>query len=187
VVTVPWILLSLLAVALAAAVVKLASDQGARVVAMSATALAMLLISPVSWSHHWVWVAAVLPAFAWTLRDIPDRHRLLRGVMTAVFALSVLAFCFSPKSIGLAFGAENLDIQTPGLWIMASSAGVFCAAAILLCWLAALRRGALARNEPVIAGPYSATPTAAPTPMPTATPSATSTSAEGARPQPLLG
>jgi alpha-1,2-mannosyltransferase len=183
--TVPWILLSLLAVALAATVVKLASDQGARVVAMSATALAMLLISPVSWSHHWVWVAAVLPAFAWTLRDMPDRHRLLRGVMTTVFALSVLAFCFSPKSIGLAFGAENLDIQTPGLWIMASSAGVFCAAAILLCWLAALRRGALARNEPVIAGPYSATPSAAP--IPTATPSATSTSAEGARPQPLLG
>jgi alpha-1,2-mannosyltransferase len=142
-VTFPWLLLSLLVVACAAAVIKLASDQGARVVAASATALAMLLISPVSWSHHWVWVAAVLPAFAWTLREIPDRFRRLRVVMTSVLLLSVLAFLFSPKTIGLAFGAKNLDIQTPGLWIMASSAGAFCGAAILLCWLAALRRGAL--------------------------------------------
>ena len=142
-VTVPWLLLSFLVVAFAAAVIKLASDQGARVVAASATALAMLLISPVSWSHHWVWVAAILPAFAWTLREIPDRFRRLRIVMTSVLLLSVLAFLFSPKTIGLAFGAKNLDIQTPGLWIMASSAGAFCGAAILLCWLAALRRGAL--------------------------------------------
>lgn len=147
-VTVPWMLLSLLVVALAAAVIKLASDQGARVVAMSATALAMLLISPVSWSHHWVWVAAVLPAFAWTLRETPERYRRLRAGMTSVLLLSVLVFFFSPKSIGMAFGAENLDIQTPGPWIMASSAGVFCAGAVLLCWLAVLRRGALAPAEP---------------------------------------
>ena len=74
-VTVPWLALSLLVVGLGAAVIKTASDQGARVVAISATALTMLLISPVSWSHHWVWMAAVLPAFAWTLRETPRRHR----------------------------------------------------------------------------------------------------------------
>jgi len=148
-VTAPWIFLSLLVVALAAAVIRLASDQGARVVAVSATALAMLLISPVSWSHHWVWVAAVLPAFAWTLRETPERYARLRRALTTVLLLSVLVFSFSPKSIGMAFGAENLDIQTPGLWIMASSAGVFCAAAVLLCWLVVLRRGALAPAEPL--------------------------------------
>jgi alpha-1,2-mannosyltransferase len=147
VVTLPWLLLSTLVVVLAAAVIKLATDQGARVVAMSATALAMLLISPVSWSHHWVWIAAVLPAFAWTLRETPARYRRLRTAMTAVLLLSVLVFVFSPKTIGTAFEAENLDVQTPGLWIMASSAGVFCAAAILMCWLAVLRRGALAPDE----------------------------------------
>ncbi|MDQ0677431.1 alpha-1,2-mannosyltransferase [Arthrobacter pascens] len=152
-VTVPWLILSLLAVALAAGVIRLASDQGSRAVAVSATALAMLLISPVSWSHHWVWVAAVLPAFAWTLRETPDRNRLLRSAMTSVLLLSVLVFVFSPKSIGMAFDAEDLDIQTPGLWIMASSAGAFCAGAILLCWLAALRRGALASAEPDVEAP----------------------------------
>ncbi|HYH77686.1 MAG TPA: hypothetical protein VD841_09330, partial [Arthrobacter sp.] len=117
--------------------------------AMSATALAMLLISPVSWSHHWVWITAVLPAFAWTLRETPARCHRLRTAMTAVLLVSVLVFVFSPKTIGMAFDAENLDVQTPGLWIMASSAGVLCAVAVLLCWLAVLRRGALATDEPL--------------------------------------
>jgi alpha-1,2-mannosyltransferase len=142
-VTVPWLLLSLLVVMLAAVIIKAASDQGARVVAISATALTMLLISPVSWSHHWVWVAAVLPSFAWTLRETPARYRVARWLMGGVLGLSVLVFLFSPKTIGTALGAENLDVQTPGLWIMASSAGVFCALAILACWLVAVRRGSL--------------------------------------------
>lgn len=143
-VTVPWLALSMLVVALAAGIIKAASDQGARVVAISTTALTMLLISPVSWSHHWVWVAAVLPAFAWTLRETPHRHRGMRWLMGAVLGISVLVFLFSPKTIGTALGAEDLNIQTPGLWIMASSAGVFCAVAIMVCWLLVLRRGSLA-------------------------------------------
>ncbi|WP_426979993.1 glycosyltransferase 87 family protein (plasmid) [Pseudarthrobacter sp. O4] len=142
--TAPWLVLSLLVVALAAVIIKTAGDQGARVVAISTTALTMLLISPVSWSHHWVWVAAVLPAFAWTLRETPERYRITRLLMGGVLGISVLVFLFSPKTIGAALGAENLDIQTPGLWIMASSAGVFCALAILVCWLVVLRRGSLA-------------------------------------------
>jgi alpha-1,2-mannosyltransferase len=146
-VTLPWIVLNLLVVALCAVVVKLASDQGARLVAISATALAMLLISPVSWSHHWVWMAAVLPAFAWTLRETPRRYRTTRGIMAGVLGGSVLVFLFSPKTIGTALGAENLNLQTPGLWIMASSAGVFCALALLACWLVVLRRGSLMRGS----------------------------------------
>lgn len=138
--TAPWLVLSLLVVALAAVIVKTASDQGARVIAISTTALTMLLISPVSWSHHWVWVAVVLPAFAWTLRGTPERYRATRLLMGGVLGISVLVFLFSPKTIGTALGAENLDVQTPGPWIMASSAGVFCALAILACWLVVLRR-----------------------------------------------
>ena len=142
-VTAPWLALSLLLVALGAAVIKAASDQGARVVAISATALTMLLISPISWSHHWVWMAAVLPAFAWTMRETPLRHRKTRWLMGGVLGASIMVFLFSPKAIGTLFGAENLNVQTPGLWIMASSAGVFCALAIMACWLVVLRRGSL--------------------------------------------
>ncbi|MEN8581557.1 DUF2029 domain-containing protein [Arthrobacter sp. KBS0703] len=142
-VTVPWLALSLLVVALGAAVIKAASDQGARVLAISATALTMLLICPVSWSHHWVWMAGVLPAFAWTLRETPHSHRMTRWLMGGILGASVMVFLFSPKVIGTLFGAENLNVQTPGLWIMASSTGVFCALAILACWLVVLRRGSL--------------------------------------------
>ncbi|MDQ0755407.1 glycosyltransferase 87 family protein [Arthrobacter sp. B3I4] len=145
-VTVPWLVMSVLVVALAASIIKTASEQGARVVAISATALTMLLISPVSWSHHWVWVAMVLPAFAWTLRETPRRYRGTRWLLGTVLGVSVLVFLFSPKTIGTALGAQNLDLQTPDLWIMASSAGVFCAVALMLCWLFVLRRGSLARD-----------------------------------------
>ena len=143
-VTIPWLLLSVLVVGVGAMVIKAASDQGARVVAISATALTMLLISPVSWSHHWVWMAAVLPAFAWTLRETPHRQRLTRWLLGGVLGVSIIVFFFSPKSIGEALGAENLDFQTPEPWLMASSAGVFCALAILACWLVVLRRNSLA-------------------------------------------
>lgn len=142
-VTVPWLVLSLLVVALGAAVIRIASRQGARVVAICATALTMLLISPVSWSHHWVWMAAVLPALAWTLRETPRRHMATRSLMGCLLGVSIVVFFFSPKTIGAALGAENLDLQTPGLWIMASSAGVFCGLAILACWFVVLRRGNL--------------------------------------------
>lgn len=149
-VTVPWLALSLATVVLAAFLIRAASSQGARVIAMSTTALTMLLISPVSWSHHWVWMAVVLPAFAWTIKETPGRYRAQRIVMTAVLVVSTLVFFYSPKTIGSALGAADLNVQTPGLWIMASSAGVFCAVAILVCWLVALRRDAVQIEVPDI-------------------------------------
>ena len=113
-VTVPWLALSLLVVGLGAAVIKTASDQGARVVAISATALTMLLISPVSWSHHWVWMAAVLPAFAWTLRETPRRHRVMRWVMGGVLGASTVVFLFSPKTIGTRSEPRTSTSRRPG-------------------------------------------------------------------------
>jgi alpha-1,2-mannosyltransferase len=146
-VTLPWLALSLGTLVLAAFLIRAASQQGARVVAVSTTALAMLLISPVSWSHHWVWMAVVLPAFAWTIKDTPVRLKAQRTVMSAVLVLATLVFFFSPKTIGTMLGAADLNVQTPGVWIMASSAGVFCAVAILACWLGALRRNAIRTDE----------------------------------------
>jgi len=68
-------------------------------------------------------------------------------VMSAVLVLATLVFFFSPKTIGTMLGAADLNVQTPGVWIMASSAGVFCAVAILACWLGALRRNAIRTDE----------------------------------------
>ncbi|MGK8521856.1 glycosyltransferase 87 family protein [Nocardia asteroides] len=58
--TVLWITLSVLAVALAAVWMRRLIDAGAPVAALLVNAAAVLLVSPVSWSHHWVWIAPAL-------------------------------------------------------------------------------------------------------------------------------
>jgi alpha-1,2-mannosyltransferase len=146
----PWLLLSLTLVAATAVVIKLADSRGLNLVAVAATALLMVLISPVSWSHHWVWVAVLLPLLARTVRDLPAQLRGLRRTGAALLAVSVLVFFYSPKTIGMLFGAPDLDSQEPELWLMASSAGVFCGVAMLLYWLAVL--WARRRAEPELTG-----------------------------------
>ncbi|MEU6565147.1 glycosyltransferase 87 family protein [Nocardia nova] len=58
--TVIWILLSLIAIGLAALWMKRLLDNGHNVSALLVNSAAVLLVSPVSWSHHWVWVAPAL-------------------------------------------------------------------------------------------------------------------------------
>nr|WP_052478371.1 glycosyltransferase 87 family protein [Kibdelosporangium sp. MJ126-NF4]CEL17947.1 Probable conserved integral membrane protein [Kibdelosporangium sp. MJ126-NF4]CTQ90825.1 Probable conserved integral membrane protein [Kibdelosporangium sp. MJ126-NF4] len=50
-------------------------------IAFSVTALAMLLVSPISWSHHWVWCVPILVIFA------AQGHRILAAVGTILFLL----------------------------------------------------------------------------------------------------
>jgi len=56
-----------------------------RLLAVAATAVTGLLVSPVSWSHHWVWIAVVVVALA----DLALRYRswLTFGLAVAVDAL----------------------------------------------------------------------------------------------------
>ncbi|HEX4703913.1 MAG TPA: glycosyltransferase 87 family protein [Pseudonocardiaceae bacterium] len=42
-----------------------------QVLALSLNAVCGLLVSPISWSHHWVWIVVVLPAFAVLPRRMP--------------------------------------------------------------------------------------------------------------------
>jgi alpha-1,2-mannosyltransferase len=59
----PWIAVSAVALVLGMAAAVLLDRAGYPVPALLATALTGLLISPISWDHHWVWVA---PAVAVT-------------------------------------------------------------------------------------------------------------------------
>jgi alpha-1,2-mannosyltransferase len=59
--------------------------------ALSLNALGALLISPMSWSHHWVWCAPALL----TLADLGRRHRN-RLVMTAA-ACGLVIFAVAPQ------------------------------------------------------------------------------------------
>ncbi|GAA1343509.1 hypothetical protein GCM10009611_17200 [Arthrobacter roseus] len=141
-----WLLLSLATLALAGVVIKMADDDGARLAAVSATALLMLLVSPVSWSHHWVWAALFLPVHFLQVRQVPQRAVGLTAAGWILLAASVAVFFASPKKIGKLFGSEDLNSQIPELWLMASSAGVFCAVALLVYWLLVLRKIRRAAN-----------------------------------------
>jgi alpha-1,2-mannosyltransferase len=55
-----WVLLSLATVALAWVVVVQARQAGEELTALLAVAVAGLLVSPISWAHHWVWIAPAL-------------------------------------------------------------------------------------------------------------------------------
>ena len=59
--------------------------------ALSLNAFAALLISPVSWSHHWVWCAPGLL----TLADLGRRHR--RRLAVAAAACGLVLFAAAPQ------------------------------------------------------------------------------------------
>jgi alpha-1,2-mannosyltransferase len=59
-----WVLLSLLVVGLALVAAVKARRAGDDVAAFLVVAVAGLLVSPVSWGHHWIWIAPALTLFA---------------------------------------------------------------------------------------------------------------------------
>jgi len=134
----PWLLLSLLMTAAAAVIIRLAGNRGDLLTALSATALLMLLISPVSWSHHWVWVALFIPVLWRNIADFTQPGTGVRIWGKVLLGSSFVVFLLSPKAIGWLMGAPDLDSQLPEAWLMASSAGVFWGVGLMVWWLAAL-------------------------------------------------
>lgn len=61
----PWLAVAAVVAALGLAVAVAAELRGARAWAVCACAVTALLISPVSWTHHWVWCVPVV-ALLWT-------------------------------------------------------------------------------------------------------------------------
>jgi alpha-1,2-mannosyltransferase len=99
---------ALLAIPVALAVRRL-HRRGQEVPALLMTAFFGLLVSPVSWSHHWVWVA---PLVGYLLARLPEpmppglaRVRALAGLgaLVAVFASGILLIIGNGPGVG--FGA----------------------------------------------------------------------------------
>jgi alpha-1,2-mannosyltransferase len=82
-----WLALSALVLMVAITGMRRALATSAAVWALSLNAVAALLISPVSWSHHWVWVA---PA-GLTLAVLGWRRRRLGVLLAAAAGLAVFA------------------------------------------------------------------------------------------------
>ncbi|RBO86986.1 alpha-1,2-mannosyltransferase [Nocardia puris] len=91
-----WITLSLIAIALAAVWMHRLIQAGATVAALLVNAAAILLVSPVSWSHHWVWIAPALLVAADALARIRVGTRRGRGFTATVLGFTVL-FLIGPQ------------------------------------------------------------------------------------------
>ncbi len=87
--TAVWLAASALIAVVALIAIQNAVRGGRTVTALALTACTELLVSPVSWSHHWVWAAPVLMCALlkfWRRRTLEGtRPLLIAGLVTVVF------------------------------------------------------------------------------------------------------
>ena len=150
--SVVWALGVLLVLVLAWIAMRRATESGSPAGALVINALAELLISPISWTHHWVWIVPVLVAFGAVGRRTGLRRvRATTNVAFVLFALGPQ--WFFPH-------ADNRELHW-ALWEqLVGSAYVWFALAILI--LAALPHrsptppcSALAPDQPTPPDPWS--------------------------------
>jgi alpha-1,2-mannosyltransferase len=135
-----WLVLSLALAAVAALVIKWTVAAEENFVAVSATAVLMLLISPVSWSHHWVWMAVALPSMAFAMHRVPSRRGKMRLAGWIIVAVTAVAFYLTPKYLAMMAGAQEWGKDPQTQWqLMVTSLGVLCGVALLVYWAVAYR------------------------------------------------
>jgi alpha-1,2-mannosyltransferase len=91
-----WLAAVLLAVALTGLALRASARSADALAAVVAVEILGLLISPISWSHHWVWV---VPTLIWLLHG-PARHHRVVLVTTLVWVLAVGSYVISLLSLG---------------------------------------------------------------------------------------
>lgn len=135
-----WLVLALGLAAVAALVIKRAVAAEENFVAVSATAVLMLLISPVSWSHHWVWMAVALPCMGFAIHRVPSRNGRMRLAGWIIVAASAVAFYLTPKYLAVMAGAHEWGKDPNTTWqLTVASLGVVCGIAMLVYWALAYR------------------------------------------------
>jgi alpha-1,2-mannosyltransferase len=111
-----WAMLSLLTLAVSAFVAWRLVNSGQRTLAILPVALAGLLASPISWSHHWVWLLLIPPLL------IPRRATYVaRPVQVMLWGLVALAVLAPYWWVAHGTGADILGAVMP-LWAFAGLA-----------------------------------------------------------------
>lgn len=90
-VTVPWLVASVLAIALAAVTAWLSHRIGEDRLGLVAVVLAMVLVSPVAWHHYWVWLVPM----SIYLGDVARRRSSPVLLACAIIPIAVLALRIS--------------------------------------------------------------------------------------------
>lgn len=92
-----WIAASLIVIIVAAWLIKRLCAEQLLVDAQLVTALTVLLISPVSWSHHWVWLTLVIPVFIYRAWSWLSTGWAARSLVAVLIAWSGLLLTVPPK------------------------------------------------------------------------------------------
>lgn len=108
--TILWIVLSLIAMAAVAYLMHQLFSRGLHVEAVMVNAMLMLLISPISWSHHWVWLPLWAVVFFVRYRQHRSHPKFLlwSGVI-----LSVMLLMLPPKWW---FGRDGVNVFELNFW-----------------------------------------------------------------------
>jgi alpha-1,2-mannosyltransferase len=128
--TIAWLVLSALLLALAAPVIARAPAP----LAMVATAGVGLLVSPTSWSHHWVWVAPAL------LVAVVTALRTRSPGWWAATVVSAVVFVAAPHQLGLPRANDVELTWTPLQQIQGSTYVWFTVLLYVAMWLVWRRR-----------------------------------------------
>lgn len=105
-----WLILSLLAIAAVAVLMHHLFARGLHVEAVMVNAMLMLLISPISWSHHWVWLPLWALVFFIRYRQHPDHPRFL---LWSGLILTIIQLILPPKWW---FGRDGLNVYALNFW-----------------------------------------------------------------------
>ncbi|MFD3743379.1 glycosyltransferase family 87 protein [Nocardia sp. NPDC058633] len=138
-----WLVLGALLLVLVVAAMRKAAD--APVIALSLNAVFTLLLSPISWSHHWVWIAPALLAMVCHARTLPAAGA--RGwYVTAVVVAAV--FVIAPHS----FLPDGEHRETSWTWNqhIIGDTYVWLAVVLVVLFLVTRRRPAKAVAEPAV-------------------------------------
>lgn len=135
-INVAWLVLSLAVIGLGGWAMAKLIRRDLHIEAWLIGAIIMLLISPVSWSHHWVWLALIVPVFSY--RAWMWRHNGLAPKALLAVMIIWLAFLLStpPKWwFGDAIDVFGLNITEKFLvsdfvWLAAIAAPLLCVSAM---------------------------------------------------------
>ncbi|MCQ1946036.1 MULTISPECIES: glycosyltransferase 87 family protein [unclassified Arthrobacter] len=128
-----WLLASAAVVVLGFFAIRRSDARGDTVAAISANAVVMLAISPISWFHHWVWIALVLPALWVAVRR---RRAGVRGAGIALLVVMVPVFMLSSITVTMMLTGV-VSGQGPAALELFTGLGVVLPVAALAFWATA--------------------------------------------------
>ncbi len=98
--TLLWLPLALLVLVGGMLVATLTHQRGQELLAVLLVAITALLITPVAWSHHWVWVVPLL-IFAWSApARLAGNRQVLAQVGAAILTAAFVAWPFWDAAVG---------------------------------------------------------------------------------------